>query len=532
MLGCLTLLAPAIAFAGGKPQAPQVPQVTVGAELKALRFDWEPAKRAGYYRILYKADAQSEYVALGQRIPATKTAARVPVSAHLLDWVNARYRVAACNRKGCRYSAELTVTDLANDTIGYFKSDPAVRAGNFGWAIDLSADGRTLVAASVEDVNGVIAAGAAYVFQRANGVWTQQARLLPPTLQPAAGANLDVSISGDGNSIAIGLPGEDIPNTDPEEFGDVGAVYIFERSAGTWTQTARIAPENFRTYGDSFGWQVDLDAAGRTLAVLRFHGAAGGLGTVVMYRKPAATWTEIVSFPTNAAGENCHYMAMSGDGTVVAKSCRTFAQLGVGIHELHLFSGVDWSTQTTIQVDAPPSYSPFGTVAIDHRGRTVVVQSWTGAQPKAVLYRLRAGIYQVEQQFFPGAWQVSDYPNSLLSDFASSLALSRDGNTVAIGDRKDNGVGTGILQPPVASGSDAVGAVHVYQRRDGEWTQRSLIKRNNPALTDSLFGHSVELGSNGKVLAVGHVGESSNATGIDGDQNDVSLTNSGAVWLY
>ena len=149
-----------------------------------------------------------------------------------------------------------------------------------------------------------------------------------------------------------------------------------------------------------------------------------------------------------------------------------------------------------------------------------------------MLYRFDGADYEFEQQFLPGEWQVNEYPHGLLSDFASSLALSADGNTVAIGDRKDNGVGTGILQPPVASGTDPVGAVHVYQRRDRAWTQRSLIKPNNSLLTSSLFGHAVELARNGGVLAVGHIGESSNATGIDGDQGNVSLPNSGAVWLY
>jgi len=529
ILSCCALLLPVISFAAGQPRAPQV---TVGAELKALRFDWEPARRASYYRLWYKADAQSAYVPVGEIIPAMRTFARVPVSAHLLDWVNARYRVAACNDAGCRYSNEIAVADLANDTIGYFKSDPSLLYGNLGWAIDLSADGKTLVAAALEDASGVLYAGTAYVFQRANGEWAQQAHLSPSILQPGAGANMDVAISGDGDTVALSHPGEDIPNTDPEQFGDVGAVYVFERSGATWTQTARIEAPDFRTYGDNFGWFVDLDQEGTTMAVMRFNGGSNGLGTVAMYRKQAATWTEAARFPSTKDGENCHAMALSGDGAVVAKSCRTFVQLGVGVHELHLFSGPNWSMQTTLHPDSPPSYSPFGAVALDHDGSTVVVQSWTGEQPKAMLYRLNGGIYELEQEFFPGEWQVKDYPNGSLSDFASSLALSTDGNVLAIGDRFDNGVGTGILQPPVASGSDPVGAVHVYQRRNGTWAQRSLIKRNNPALTSSLFGHSVALGRNGRVLAIGHIGESSSATGIDGDQSDVSLTNSGAVWLY
>src|SRR5262245_22018602 len=82
----LAISLPALALAEGKPQAPQV---TVGSEIRQLRFDWEPAKRVAYYQVWYKADAQSDYVRVGAPLPANRTHARVSVAAHLLDWVNA-----------------------------------------------------------------------------------------------------------------------------------------------------------------------------------------------------------------------------------------------------------------------------------------------------------------------------------------------------------------------------------------------------------------------------------------------------------
>jgi hypothetical protein len=126
--------------------------------------------------------------------------------------------------------------------------------------------------------------GAAYVFHRSNGEWTQQTRLVPSLSQPVAGYDADVAISADGNVIVIGRRSEDVPNTVPEEFGEVGAEYIFERSGGTWTQTARLEGDT-RLYGDGFGGQVHLNAAGTILVVQRCHGGPTGLlggGTVVM----------------------------------------------------------------------------------------------------------------------------------------------------------------------------------------------------------------------------------------------------------
>jgi hypothetical protein len=115
--------------------------------------------------------------------------------------------------------------------VGYFKSDPSVFMANLGWAVDMSEDGRTLVATSHEDVDGVYLNGAAYVFRRSNGEWTQQARLVPSLSQPGAGYDADVAVSADGNVIVIGRRSEDVPNTHPEEFGEVGAVYA-DREAG------------------------------------------------------------------------------------------------------------------------------------------------------------------------------------------------------------------------------------------------------------------------------------------------------------
>ena len=47
-----------------------------------------------------------------------------------------------------------------------------------------------------------------------------------------------------------------------------------------------------------------------------------------------------------------------------------------------------------------------------------------------------------------------------------------------------------------------------------------------------LFGGAVALSADGNTLAVGARGEDSNATGVNGDQNDNSAQASGAVYVY
>src|SRR6202042_3397610 len=89
---------------------------------------------------------------------------------------------------------------------------------------------------------GSSASGAAYVFTRSAGVWSQQAFLKPAavgTSQTFDNFGWAVAISGD--SIVVGATGEDssttavnsVPN---ESASSAGAAYVFARSLGVWSQ--------------------------------------------------------------------------------------------------------------------------------------------------------------------------------------------------------------------------------------------------------------------------------------------------------
>ena len=75
------------------------------------------------------------------------------------------------------------------------------------------------------------------------------------------------------------------------------------------------------------------------------------------------------------------------------------------------------------------------------------------------------------------------------------------------------------------------GAAYLFARNGGVWSQQAYIKAPNTEAEDR-FGQSVALAGDGSVLAVGAYQESSNATGIGGNQADNSATGSGAVYLY
>src|SRR5690606_6857117 len=102
-----------------------------------------------------------------------------------------------------------------------------------------------------ESLNTIESAGAAYVFAKIDDTWTQQAYLKATT--PAAGDQFgySVALDYDGDTLAIGANNEDLAGNGVNQEvptgvrfkGDSGAVFLFTRSAATWSQTAYIKPE-------------------------------------------------------------------------------------------------------------------------------------------------------------------------------------------------------------------------------------------------------------------------------------------------
>ena len=108
--------------------------------------------------------------------------------------------------------------------------------GFFGSSVALSKDGNT---ALIGGPDGNIATGAAWVFVRSAGDWSQQGPKLTPTdaSAPEMFGN-SVSLSGDGNMALIGGPRDNLA---------VGAAWVFVRSGSAWTQQGPNRPRTMRS---------------------------------------------------------------------------------------------------------------------------------------------------------------------------------------------------------------------------------------------------------------------------------------------
>src|ERR1041384_4863321 len=110
-------------------------------------------------------------------------------------------------------------------------------------------------------------------------------------------------------------------------------------------------------------------------------------------------------------------------------------------------------------------------------------------------------------------------------------AVSGDGNTIAIASPHESSAATGINGNQTDNSVYDAGAVYVFVRNGAGWVQQAYVKPSNTHDGDE-FGHAVALSADGNTLAVSAVWESSKATGVNGDQNDHSVPQSGAVYEF
>lgn len=85
--------------------------------------------------------------------------------------------------------------------------------------------------------------------------------------------------------------------------------------------------------------------------------------------------------------------------------------------------------------------------------------------------------------------------------FGDALALSDDGDTLAVGAWLEDGGSAGINDDESDDSLDGAGAVFVFVRSGNAWEQQAYIKPTVPA-AQAYFGWRVALSENGDILAV------------------------------
>lgn len=609
---------------------------------KTLTFSWGEKAGATSYT-LYKVIPGEGVVQMG----SVKTVADLDdgkfyvteeIGSHVHDWFQTYYYVETdiCTENGCDKSEPSFAATEMLKAIGYLKAGNADAQDFFGWSIALSGDGQTLaVGAPSEDGNGKGAdgdpdnnnstnAGAVYVFIKEGNLWVQQAYLKASNTEqqnlnsarflPNDRFGYRVALSDDGSTLAVSSLLEDSPsygiNCNQDNFevtttfdssanssasassinpyddliqavdNNVGAVYVFKRSGtgdeAEWTQNAYVKPE-FPSPGLQFGDSLALSGDGKTLAVgastddvllsgvfnyssssaracLEFYPSSsssssvssssnssssssstssykGGTdsGGVYIYIDTEAGWQSDVYLKASNAQIDDFFgasVAISKDGTTIAIGALGEDSNAIGtsidndqsINSCIYMENNDYKLDTTCKKNnilRNPNGSPI-------YANTGAVYVFTKTETETETEKL-----WVQQAYLKPAFAY------VFTQFGTSVDLSDDGNTLAVGAVNDATFVGGINQNPATVDKNylGAGAAYIFSRDGNTWTQEAYIKPST-VTKGTQFGLVVSLSGDGNTLAAGSYLESSAAKGINGDEGDTSAPSAGAIYIF
>jgi hypothetical protein len=280
-----------------------------------------------------------------------------------------------------------------------------------------------------------------------------------------------------------------------------------------------------------------------------------GSGAVYVFTRSGSDWlqeTYLKASNTDAGDQFGSAVALSRDGATLAVGATQEASGSTGIDgaqednskpysgAVYVFicSGGAWSQQSYIKAAViVGGQSRFGSqVALSADGNTLAV----GA-PHDAAYPRRPDVANFSAGSVSmfvrsgSAWSQQAYVRGSNTDgsdyFGESVALSADGNVLAVGAW---GQYSGEPTSRHTDGENPpwrTGAVYAFVRNGSTWSEQGYIKASNPEAFDE-FGYDVALNGDGNTLAVGAVYEASNATGVSGTQADESMHLAGAVYVY
>jgi hypothetical protein len=349
-----------------------------------------------------------------------------------------------------------------------------------GESISLSSDGNTIVIGATRNSGNGINSGHVRVFENINDIWTQVGNDIDGDLG-VSGDSLgqSVSVSSDGTIVAIGAHMYDSAK---------GSVRIYENINNIWVQKGLdiIGEANH----DLSGWAISMSSDGNIVAIgaPRHDGINGfNSGYVRVFELNNGNWIQIgndIYGPSiiNNFGES---ISLSSDGNILA------------IDNLIVYENIN-NNWVKLTEDLNEQSATLGarSVSLSSNGTIIAV----GVPSDNTLAGGRVYIFEN----INSTW--TQKGNDIIGEAefdgsGSSLSFSSDGNILAIGAPFNDGT---------EEGSDT-GHVRVYKYINNEWTQ--IGDDIDGEAANYNFGLSIELSSDGSIIAIGSPFNNGNGPG-------------------
>ncbi len=258
------------------------------------------------------------------------------------------------------------------------KANNAASYDYFGASVGISGSS-IIVGAPSKTIAGKDWAGAAYVFTRSGSAWIQRAYLQASNADADDRFGASVAISGD--YAVVGAPGESGNRAGGQSNNSApgaGAAYVFLRTGSSWAQQAYLKASdalNYSTFGDAVAIDGDYLAVGAPGAWIDLGGGASisGHGAAYVFQRTASSWIQQARLQPgqHVARRAGSAVVLSGEYLVVgAPGGGTFATAGAA--QLYRRSGSTWTEALTLRPSNPDTGDDFGT-SVALSGETVIV---------------------------------------------------------------------------------------------------------------------------------------------------------------
>jgi hypothetical protein len=352
--------------------------------------------------------------------------------------------------------------------------------------------------AIVGGYNDDSARGAVWVFTRNAGVWTQQGPKLVAPDEQDGDQGWSVALSADGNTAIVG---------GTTDFFSSAVAYVWTRNAGHWARGARLVGTGATQPAPGVGYSVAISADGNT-AILGEYYDNGNVGAAWIFKRTSGGWSQQGSklVGTGAVGKAKQgaSVALSADGNTAAVGGYT-DNTARGAVWIWTRSGSVWTQQSAKLVGtggAGAASYQGSSVSLSADGNTAFIGGYSDDSGfgAAWVWKRTSGVWGQQGNKLVGSREVSGQGDA---QQGWSVSLSADGNTAIVG----------------GPGDYPAGASWIWKRSGSTWTQQGNKIVGTGAVGDGLQGFSVSLSGDGK-------------TALVGGPNDDPSNDTGAVWVF
>ena len=326
-----------------------------------------------------------------------------------------------------------TWTQVGSDIDGEAANDQS------GKSVSLSSDGSIVAIGAEGNAGNGSYSGHVRIYKNISGTWTQQGSDIDgEAVSDVSGSS--VSLSSDGSVVAIGARGNDGNGS------SAGHVRIYKNISGTWTQVG--SDIDGEAASDNSGSSVSLSSDGSVVAIgaLWNDGTASDAGHVRVYKNISGTWTQVgADIDGEAAGDaSGRSVSLSSDGSTVAIGAYQNDGNGTSAGHVRIYKNISGTwTQLGADIDgekAGDAMGGLGSLSLNSDGSILAIgvsttEGNTGTNAGGVY------IYQ----YISGTWtqiRSTIYGEAANDGSGSSVSLSSDGSTVAIGANGNDGNGS------------------------------------------------------------------------------------------